>query len=56
MNDIDLRIERMLQLSADFLEQQQMRVKENRVPDHPQEEPDEAVKNPDRKDAGKFYF
>lgn len=56
MNDIDLRIERMLQLSADFLEQQQMRVKENRVPERLQEEPEEAAKNPDRKDAGKFSF
>lgn len=28
MNDIDLRIERMLQLSADLLEQQELRAKD----------------------------
>lgn len=54
MNDIDLRIERMLQLSADFLEQQEKRVKDPKGFEDLKEKRAEACRDSE-KDAKDFF-
>lgn len=55
MNDIDLRIERMLQLSADLLEQQELRAKDPKGFEKPKEARAEACDDSE-KETRDFCF